>query len=57
MEDVGVSILALLSLYGKVYAVEIILEKVEIINNHKDSIKDNYNKKIWREKNVFEGND
>lgn len=49
---VGLSIATLLSQYNKVFAVDIIPEKVEVINNHKSPIQDEYIEKYLAEKNL-----
>lgn len=48
---VGLSIATLLSQHHKVTAVDIILEKVEMINNKKSSIQDEYIESIWQKRN------
>lgn len=47
---VGLSIATLLSQHHKVTAVDIIPEKVELINNKKSPIQDEYMKSIWQRK-------
>lgn len=47
---VGLSIATLLSQYYKVYAVDIIPEKIEMINNSKSPIQDEYIEKYLKEK-------
>lgn len=49
---VGLSIATLLSQHHKVYAVDIIPEKVELINNRKSPIQDEYIEKYLAEKNL-----
>lgn len=49
---VGLSIAILLSQYHKVYAVDIIPEKVEMINNRKSPIQDEYIEKYFAEKEL-----
>lgn len=49
---VGLSIATLLSQHHKVYAVDIIPEKVELINNHKSPIQDEYIEKYLAEKEL-----
>lgn len=49
---VGLSIATLLSQHHKVFAVDIIPEKVEMINNHKSPIQDEYIEKYLAEKNL-----
>ena len=49
---VGLSIATLLSQYHKVYAVDIIPEKVELINNRKSPIQDEYIEKYLAEKEL-----
>ncbi len=49
---VGLSIAVLLSQNHKVYAVDIIPEKVEMINNRKSPIQDDYIEKYLKEKNL-----
>ena len=49
---VGLSIAILLSQHHKVYAVDIIPEKVELINNRKSPIKDEYIEKYLAEKEL-----
>ena len=48
---VGLSIATLLSQHHKVTAVDIIPEKVELINNKKSPIQDEYIESIWQRKN------
>lgn len=48
---VGLSIATLLSQHHKVTAVDIIPEKVEMINNKKSSIQDEYIESIWQKRN------
>lgn len=52
MGYVGLSIAILLSQHHKVYAVDIIPEKVEMINNRKSSIQDEYIEKYLIEKKL-----
>ena len=47
---VGLSIATLLSQNHKVYAVDIVPEKVELINNRKSPIQDDYIENIWQKK-------
>lgn len=49
---VGLSIATLLSQHHKVTAVDIIPEKVEMINNRKSPIQDDYIEKYLAEKNL-----
>ena len=49
---VGLSIATLLSQHHKVYAVDIIPEKVELINQHKSPIQDEYIEKYLSEKEL-----
>ena len=49
---VGLSIATLLSQHHKVTAVDIIPEKVELINNKKSPIQDDYIEKYLAEKNL-----
>ena len=49
---VGLSIATLLSQHHKVYAVDIIPEKVELINNRKSPIQDDYIEKYLAEKDL-----
>lgn len=49
---VGISIAVLLSQHHKVMAVDIIPEKVELINNHKSPIQDEYIEKYLAEKEL-----
>lgn len=49
---VGLSIATLLSQYHKVYAVDIIPEKIELINQRKSPIQDDYIEKYLTEKNL-----
>ncbi len=49
---VGLSIATLLSQHHKVIAVDIILEKVELINNKKSPIQDEYIEKYLAEKDL-----
>lgn len=49
---VGLSIATLLSQYHEVTAVDIVLEKVEMINNRKSPIQDEYIEKYLAEKNL-----
>lgn len=48
---VGLSIATLLSQHHKVTAVDIVPEKVELINNKKSPIQDSTLKSIWQRKN------
>ena len=48
---VGLSIATLLSQHHQVTAVDIVLEKVELINNRKSPIQDDYIEKYLAEKN------
>ena len=50
--DVGLSIATLLSQHHHVTAVDIIPEKVEMINNRKSPIQDDYIEKYLAEKNL-----
>ena len=49
---VGLSLAVLLSQNNKVYAIDIIPEKVELINNRKSPIQDNYIEKYLAEKEL-----
>ena len=49
---VGLSIATLLSQHHKVYAVDIVPEKVELINNRKSPIQDDYIEKYLAEKKL-----
>ena len=49
---VGLSIATLLAQHHKVYAVDIVPEKVELINNKKSPIQDDYIEKYLTEKNL-----
>lgn len=49
---VGLSIATLLSQNHKVYAVDIVPEKVELINNRKSPIQDEYIEKYLAEKDL-----
>lgn len=49
---VGLSIAILLSQHHKVYAVDIIPEKIELINSHKSPIQDTYIEQYLAEKNL-----
>ena len=49
---VGLSIATLLAQNHKVYAIDIIPEKVEMINNRKSPIQDDYIEKYLSEKNL-----
>lgn len=49
---VGLSIATLLSQHHKVYAVDIVPEKVELINNKKSPIQDDYIEEYLAEKNL-----
>lgn len=49
---VGLSIATLLSQHHKVYAVDIIPEKVEMVNQRKSPIQDEYIEKYLKEKNL-----
>ena len=49
---VGLSMATLLSQYHKVYAVDIVPEKVELINNRKSPIQDEYIEKYFAEKEL-----
>lgn len=49
---VGLSIAILLSQHHKVYAVDIVPEKVELINNRKSPIQDEYIEKYLAEKKM-----
>lgn len=49
---VGMSIATLLSQYHKVYAVDIISEKIEMINNCKSPIQDEYIERYLKEKDL-----
>lgn len=48
---VGLSIATLLSQHHQVTAVDIIPEKVDLINNHKSPIQDEYIENTWLKKN------
>ena len=49
---VGLSIATLLSQHHKVTAVDIVPEKVEMINNRKSPIQDDYNRKVFSRKRL-----
>lgn len=49
---VGLSIATLLSQHHKVYAVDIVPEKVELINNKKSPIQDEYIERYLEEKDL-----
>lgn len=49
---VGLSIATLLAQHHKVYAVDIVPEKVELINNKRSPIQDDYIEKYLTEKNL-----
>ena len=49
---VGLSLAVLLSQHHKVYAVDIVPEKVELINNRKSPIQDEYIEKYLAEKEL-----
>ena len=49
---VGLSIATLLSQHHKVMAVDIVKEKVDLINNRKSPIQDDYIEKYLAEKNL-----
>ena len=49
---VGLSIATLLSVHHKVMAVDIVPEKVELINNRKSPIQDDYIEKYLAEKEL-----
>ena len=49
---VGLSLATLLSQYNEVYALDIIPEKVEMINNRISPIKDEYIEKYFKEKKL-----
>ncbi|GAA6293337.1 nucleotide sugar dehydrogenase [Enterocloster asparagiformis] len=49
---VGLSLAVLLAQHNKVYAVDIVSEKVEMINNHKSPIQDDYIEKYLAEKKL-----
>lgn len=49
---VGLSIATLLSQFNKVVAVDIVKEKVDMINNHKSPIQDEYIEKYLRDKEL-----
>lgn len=49
---VGLSIATLLSQHHKVYAVDIVPAKVDMVNNHKSSIQDDYIEKYLAEKDL-----
>lgn len=49
---VGLSIATLLSQHHKVYAVDIIPEKIELINSKKSPLQDEYIEKYLAEKNL-----
>lgn len=49
---VGLSLAVLLSRHHKVYAVDIVPEKVELINNRKSPIQDEYIEKYLAEKKL-----
>ncbi len=45
---VDLSIATLLSLHHKVYAVDIVPAKVDMVNQHKSPIQDEYIENIWQ---------
>ena len=49
---VGLSLATLLSQYHKVYAVDILPEKIELINSGKSPVQDEYIEKYLAEKNL-----
>lgn len=49
---VGLSIATILSQHHKVYAIDIVPEKVELINNKKSPIQDEYIEKYLAEKDL-----
>ena len=49
---VGLSIATLLSQHHKVYAVDIVPAKVDMVNNHKSPIQDDYIEKYLAEKDL-----
>ena len=49
---VGLSLAVLLAQHNKVYAVDIVPEKVELINNRKSPIQDEYIEKYLAEKEL-----
>ena len=49
---VGLSIATLLAQHQKVYAVDIVPEKVDMVNNHKSPIQDEYIEKYLAEKDL-----
>ena len=51
-EYVGLSLAVLLAQHNKVYAVDIVPEKVELINNRKSPIQDEYIEKYLAEKEL-----
>lgn len=48
---VGLSIAILLAQHHQVIAVDVIPEKVDLINQRKSPIQDDYIKSIWRKRN------
>lgn len=48
---VGLSLAVLLAQHHQVTAVDIVPEKVELINNKKSPIQDDYIENIWQKKN------
>lgn len=50
---VGLSIATLLSQHHKVYAVDIIPEKVELINKKQSPIQNEYIENIWWRRNLI----
>ena len=49
---VGLSLAVLLAQHNQVMAVDVVPEKVELINNRKSPIQDNYIEKYLAEKNL-----
>lgn len=52
---VGLSLATLLSVKNEVYVLDIIKEKVDMINSRISPIKDEYIEKYYKEKNEFKG--
>lgn len=49
---VGLSIATLLSQYHRVVAVDVVKEKVDLINNHKSPIRNEYIEKYFEDKKL-----
>lgn len=53
---VGLSLAVLLAQHHQVTAVDIVPEKVELINNKKSPIQDDYIENIWQKRTGFDCN-